>query len=109
VADGQETPVRRATYAAEGLGVASTVHTVPFQRSVVTFTARVIPNPGGGKLSFTDNGKAISGCQDLASSSGRATCKVTFAKLGTYEIAAGYSGDAAYVPSTSRVLTEKVT
>jgi hypothetical protein len=76
----------------------------------VTYTATVAPTPtpNGGTVAFYDNGSLISLCRHQAVSSGRATCRVTYAAAGSHTIKAKYSGYADYARSTSPPLTETV-
>ena len=77
----------------------------------VTYTATVNPAPDGGTLAFADNGVTISGCGTVGvdTSSGTATCHVTYTAAGSHPITAGYSGDSNYSGSTSATLTQTVT
>jgi hypothetical protein len=77
----------------------------------VTYTATVSPNPGGGSVRFTSNGKAISGCAAVAvnRTTGKAACSVKYHSKGTRKIKATYSGDANFAGSASGTLTERVT
>ena len=76
----------------------------------VTFTATVSPAPNGGTVAFSDNGTAISGCQSLAvnTTTGNATCTVTYSSVGSHSIVATYSGNFFYSSSTSAALDQKV-
>ena len=77
----------------------------------VTFTATVSPAPDGGTVSFTDNGAAIAGCQSLAvnTTTGTATCAVTYSSVGSHSVVATYSGNFRYSASTSSAFTQRVT
>jgi hypothetical protein len=71
----------------------------------VKFTAVVSPTDGGGTVSFSADGSAISGCQSLALAAGsgssyQATCTVSSLALGTHTVSATYSGDTNAVAST---------
>lgn len=75
----------------------------------VTYTATVSPTDGGGSVSFLDGGTAVTGCAARPlSSTGQATCQVTYATTGSHAIAAAYSGDSGYAGSASASLTEQV-
>jgi hypothetical protein len=64
--------------------------------------------PGGGTVAFSDNGAAIAGCGAVTvSSTGTATCPVTYATAGTHTITAAYSGDATFAASSDS-LTQQV-
>ncbi len=71
----------------------------------VTYSATVVETSGSGPLSgtvsFTDNGAAIAGCQNLALVSGKASCSVHFTTGGTFTIAATYANDANFSGSSS--------
>jgi hypothetical protein len=77
----------------------------------VTYTATVSPNPHGGTVKFTSGGSTISGCGSVAvnTTTGKATCSVTYNSIGTRKIQATYSGDTNYGSSTSTAVSEKVT
>jgi hypothetical protein len=64
----------------------------------VTYTAAVSPVPDGGTVAFTDGGTPITGCgaQQVGTSTGMATCQVTYYSQGMHSITAAYSGDTAY-------------
>jgi hypothetical protein len=75
----------------------------------VTYTATVSPTDEGGSVAFADGGTPINGCTGQSlSSSGQATCQVTYTATGSHTITAAYSGDSAYVGSTSTALTQQV-
>jgi hypothetical protein len=71
----------------------------------VTLTADVYSSDGGGTLTFTSGGKAISGCASLSlkpvSSYYQATCTHTWTAAASYTIGAQYSGDVAYGSSSA--------
>jgi hypothetical protein len=56
-----------------------------------------------GTVSFTENGSAVSGCQNLALSSGKASCTIHFASGGVSTIAATYGSDANFSGSSGSV------
>ena len=76
----------------------------------VTYTATVSPVPEGGTVGFTDGGTTISGCGSVAVSTttGQATCSVTYSVASTHTIVATYSGDATFASSTSPPLSQTV-
>lgn len=78
--------------------------------AAVTYTATVSPVPNGGTISFSDNGTPIAACQSLAANTttGQATCTVTYASVGSHSIVAAYSGNFFYSGSTSTALDQKV-
>jgi hypothetical protein len=75
--------------------------------TAVPYTATVKQTTGAGALSgsvsFTDNGTAVAGCTSLALSGGEAICPVSFPAVGTYAIAASYSGDPNFTGSSGSV------
>ncbi|MBV9423606.1 MAG: Ig-like domain repeat protein [Solirubrobacterales bacterium] len=77
---------------------------------LVTYTATVGPTPDGGTVAFTDGGSPITGCgsQTLDTTTGEATCQVTYSTLASHSITAVYSGDPAFVTSTSPSFTQNV-
>jgi len=79
----------------------------------VTYTATVTPASGTGTptgtVTFSDGSTQITGCKAVTvSSSGTATCTVTYNAVGSHTITAAYSGDATYAASTSAALTQQV-
>jgi len=76
----------------------------------VTYTATVSPTPDGGTVAFTDGGSTISGCESvtLNTSTGEASCQVTYATTGSHPIEASYSGDADFAGSQSATLNQTV-
>jgi DNA-binding beta-propeller fold protein YncE len=70
----------------------------------VTYTATVSPVPGGGTVAFSDNGQPIAACgsQPVNSSTGHATCTVSYPGSGSHQIVASLSG------SNSQVLSQTV-
>lgn len=72
----------------------------------VVYTATVTPTPGGGTVSFTDDGAAVASCTDETLTAGRATCSVTYITTASHWVVATYSGDDAYTTSTSPPLNE---
>jgi hypothetical protein len=76
----------------------------------VTYTAAVSPAPDGGTVAFNDGAGTISGCaaQPVDTTTGEATCTVTYGTLGEHTITAVFSGDAAFVTSASSALLQQV-
>jgi hypothetical protein len=76
----------------------------------VTYTATVTPVPDSGTVAFSDNGTVIPTCgvQPVSSSTGIATCSVTYPGYGTHPITAAYSGDPSYPSSSSGSLSEVI-
>jgi len=74
----------------------------------VTYTATVANSDGGGTVSFTDGGTAISGCQSEPLSAGQATCAQSYSLGGTHPIVATYSGDTNTLGSASPALSQVV-
>jgi S-adenosylmethionine/arginine decarboxylase-like enzyme len=85
----------------------------PMTGQAVTYTATVSPVPDGGTVAFTvtfSDGSTLTtscGAQQVDTSSGTATCPVTYDTAGTYSITAAYSGDTAYGASSGS-LTQTV-
>jgi len=85
----------------------------PVTGQAVTYTATVSPVPDGGTVGFTvtfSDGSTLTtscGAQQVDTSSGTATCPVTYDTAGTYSITAAYSGDTAYGASSGS-LTQTV-
>jgi hypothetical protein len=77
----------------------------------LSYTATVSPVPNGGTISFSDNATPISGCQDVPvnTSTGVATCTVTYATVGSHSITATYGGNFSYSGSISPTLVQEVT
>ena len=75
----------------------------------MTYTATVSPVPDGGTVAFSDNGAPIAGCslRHVDTSTGTATCEMSYKIAGTHPITAAYSGDTAFTASTGS-LTETV-
>src|SRR6185312_12374520 len=75
----------------------------------VTYTATVSPAPDGGTVQFSDNGTTITGCgaQPVNTTTGVATCSLTYNQVGSHPIVAGYSGDTNFLAS-SAPLTQTV-
>jgi hypothetical protein len=76
----------------------------------VIYTATVSPAPDGGTVAFTvtfSDGSILTtscGAQQVDTSTGTATCQVTYDTVGTYSITAAYSGDAAFGASTGSMI-----
>ena len=76
----------------------------------VTFTATVVPAPGGGTVAFEADGTALAGCAASAvdPASGEATCEVSSLAAGTHSVVATYGGDDFFSGSESAGLTQSV-
>jgi hypothetical protein len=76
----------------------------------VTYTATVSPVPDGGTVGFQDGGADIGGCAAVSvdTTTGQATCQVTYGSVGSHAITATYSGHGNYQGSTSNTLTQQV-
>jgi Bacterial Ig-like domain (group 3) len=72
-------------------------------RGEAIYTATVSPTPDGGTVAFEEGSATIPGCgsQPVDPTTGTATCQVTYGSTGTHTVTAVYSGDAAFVTSTS--------
>jgi Bacterial Ig-like domain (group 3) len=95
----------------------ATSNTSPTVGGNVTYTATVTPGIAGaskpsGTVTFLDGGSPISGCtaQPLTagSSSGTATCTVSYPSTGSHTITATYGGDADFTGSSSPATTATV-
>lgn len=71
----------------------------------VTLTAAVSPTDGAGTIAFSADGSAISGCGSLplalSGASYKASCSTAQLPGSNHTIAAAYSGDASYAPSSN--------
>jgi len=76
----------------------------------ITYTAKVSPVPSGGTVKFFGNGALVQGCEKVAvnTTTGTATCPVTYSASEHVGVQAFYSGDARFKPSTSAVYVEGV-
>jgi hypothetical protein len=72
----------------------------------VTFTARVLPAPDGGTVTFYDGSIPLG--SDHVRDSGQATFSTSSLLIGTHYITAKYSGDPNFSSSTSSTLTQIV-
>ncbi len=79
----------------------------------VTYTATVSPVPDGGKVAFADGGSTLSACREVAvsTSTGKASCQVTYATRGLHAITAAYLGssDTIYPAAESSATTVAAT
>ncbi len=73
----------------------------------VTFTASVSPAAASGTVTFNIDGIAVGTPQTLVG--GQATYSTAALSVGAHLVTAAYSGDTAYLPSTSATLTQTVT
>ena len=75
----------------------------------VTYTATVSPVPDGGTVAFSDDGAPIAGCSSrhVDTSTGTATCEMSYKIASPHPITASYSGDQNFTASTGS-LTETV-
>ncbi|MCA1839137.1 MAG: Ig-like domain-containing protein, partial [Actinobacteria bacterium] len=79
----------------------------------VKFTAIVSPTDGGGAISFSADGSAISGCQSLAlvprgGFAYEATCTISSLAIGVHTVGANYSGDTNAGPSIGSLTGQSV-
>jgi Bacterial Ig-like domain (group 3) len=84
----------------------------PSSRTVI-FTATVAPvttaaGTPTGTVTFFDGPNHISGCDHVLLSSGKATCTTSGLTGGVHTIAATYTGDSNFAPSTSKALAQYV-
>jgi hypothetical protein len=99
-AESSSATVTATASTATGLGASSTS---PAVGQPVTYTAAVSPAPNGGTVAFKDEGATISGCgaQPVNTSTGKATCEVTYEGAGVHHVKAAFSGspDNSYIAS----------
>ena len=78
--------------------------------TAVYYFATTSPVPDGGTVAFTDNATPISGCGpvNVNTTSGTATCRITYTGPGTHGIVATYSGDDNYLTSSSAPFSQTV-
>jgi F5/8 type C domain len=76
----------------------------------VTYTARVVPTPSGGGISFFANGALIAGCYLVAvsTSTGEASCSSSYLSSARIGVEAFYSGHGIIKASGSGVYYEMV-
>ncbi len=99
---GSADTVYRAATSSEKQTVTRAATTTALQASSVSpqtgvavrYTATVSPAPSGGSVAFKDAGATISGCeaQPVNTTTGVATCEVTYASAGSHSIGASFSG-----------------
>ncbi len=70
----------------------------------VTFTATVSPATATGTIQFTIDGTVT----DVAVTAGQATLSTSALAVGGHVVGAGYTGDAAFNPSSSATFTQSV-
>ena len=82
---------------------------------MVTFTATVNGASPTGTVGFTDDGTPIPGCAAVAvtvagfsGTTGTAKCSTSGLGVGTHQVVASYSGDAANAPSASAPLAQVI-
>jgi large repetitive protein len=75
--------------------------------SVVTAGVPASGSPTGS-VAFLDGASTIPGCGAQPLVAGTASCNMTYAGVGAQAIAAVYSGDPNFTPSTSPILTQTV-
>jgi hypothetical protein len=75
----------------------------PIVGSQIVLSATVKPIPDGGTVAFADNGSPIAGCQSqpVNTTTGTATCSLSYTSAGSHTVSAGYGGDAAFGSSTA--------
>ncbi len=76
----------------------------------VTYTAKVVPVPNGGTVSFYADGAPVAACHNVAVSTttGNATCTTTYSSVGQPRVQAFYSGHDPFEASGSGVYAEVV-
>ncbi|HEY1522802.1 MAG TPA: Ig-like domain-containing protein [Solirubrobacteraceae bacterium] len=90
------------------LHLSSSVNPVVVRRPV-TYLAVVSPVPGGGGVTFLQDGRPIRGCVDVpVQRTSKVTCRWSYAFPRRRTIQARYTGTARFAKSTSNQLTETV-
>jgi len=75
----------------------------------VIYVATVRPGPGGGTVSFIDDGAVMARCRSVAvSHEGTATCSTKYSSAGNHVLQAAFSGNARFMPSTSSLYDQLV-
>jgi adhesin/invasin len=75
----------------------------------VSYTATASPAPDAGTVTFSDGAGVIAGCAAVSPDAyGKAGCRTTYPHPGAHAIAARYSGDSNYTPSSSPTLTQTI-
>ena len=106
---------RQAPVFVQGFGGIATTVTLRSSTSraamgrTVTYTTRIKPRPGGGRVRFTDRGISIRGCGAVRVVQGIARCSKHYNKPGTHRIVAHYLGTPVYKASESPRLVQVVT
>ncbi len=75
--------------------------------ATVAATVRGVNAVPSGTMSFTDNGTPVGSAS--VGSAGRASLVLPALSVGSHVFSAAYSGDSAFLPSTSPTLTQSVT
>ena len=76
--------------------------------TTVTYTAKIKPRPGGGRVRFTDRGMTIRGCGAVHVVQGIARCSKHYNKPGTHRIVAHYLGTPVHKASNSPRLVQVI-
>ncbi len=89
---------------------ALTVPAHPVRGTAVTLTATVTPHPSGGTVRFVIAGHTAAGCsaKAVSRSTGRATCRTSFAHAARTAVVAGYSGVRNHYRASSTTRTVAV-
>ncbi len=76
----------------------------------VTFTATLVPNPGGGTVAFSDGSISITGCSavDITPATGEAACTFSGLTAGVHSVMATFSGFGLFLPSASSAYSHTV-
>jgi hypothetical protein len=72
----------------------------------VTFTATVLPSNAQGTVTFQEDGGGIDTCEDIPVVAGKATCTVTFTKLGFETITAVFNSTDTFADATSNPINQ---
>jgi hypothetical protein len=70
----------------------------PTAGSQIVLSATVKPIPDGGTVAFADNGNPVTGCQSqpVNTTTGTASCSLSYTSAGNHTVTASYGGDAAF-------------
>ena len=94
-------------------GLATSAPTGAAPGASVTYTATVSPTPDSGTtVAFTDGtgNPATTTCatQSVSTSTGQATCTVSYTSPGSYGVTAHFAGDTNFTASTSSIVTQAI-
>jgi Bacterial Ig-like domain (group 3)/Glycine rich protein len=110
---GEDTTGMAQVVITQASATSTTVSSSPNPSAVggqASYAATVSPTPDGGTVAFQEGNATIPGCgsQPVDPTTGTATCQVTYGSPGMHTVTAVYSGDAAFVTSTSAPVQQVV-